>query len=171
MQSSSEEQKQQVIDAKRAIDEHTRGSKIGLDGRVWGAPAWRFLHSVTFNYPDNPDTSTQELYRRFFSIVGDVLPCKICRQHYKEHTAANVLPIRLESRRALVEWMIDVHNRANESTGKRKHSYEEVIRDYTCAYCKCLSIPGYEHVKCRPSLLTYALILGVAWLIARKHAA
>jgi len=149
------------------IDKKYRGDKIGLNQRVWGRPGWTFLHSVTFNYPDDPDSSTQETYRRFFSIIGDVLPCKKCRNHYKEHSV--VLPIRLGSRRELVEWMIDIHNRANDATGKRRHSYREVIQTYTCAFCKCLKIPGYEDIVCPLSLWRYAVVLAAAvWVANRK---
>lgn len=155
------------MDAEKTVSdrvEELRGSKIGLPQQVWGPPSWTFLHAVTFNYPDKPDPNTQELYRRFFLTAGDVLPCGKCRKHYREHSAA--VPIRLQSRRDLVEWLIDIHNRANTATGKREWTYREVIAKYTCEFDKCLKIPGYEDIMCRAPYTTYAVVLLVAGVTA-----
>jgi len=52
----------------------------------------------------------------FYESLQIVIPCPICRTHYKE--ALVTIPIRLGSRNELVEWVYDIHNHVNEQLGK-----------------------------------------------------
>ena len=38
-----------------------------MDPRIWGPPAWTFLHSVTLAYPDNPTETDRTNYKKFFN--------------------------------------------------------------------------------------------------------
>ena len=152
---------------KNAIDDKNRGPKIGLDQKTWGPSAWAFLHAVTLNYPDAPDQSTQELYRRFFSVVGEVLPCKKCRNHYKTHVTT--IPIRLQSRKDLVEWMVDIHNLANRATDKPVWTYRQAVEHFTCTFCKALTIPGYDDIVCPTPVAMYALVLAMCFAWQQRY--
>ena len=56
-----------------------------MNQNVWGKCAWVLIHSIAVNYPDHPSPSEKENTIKFFSILGDVLPCRFCRQHYREN--------------------------------------------------------------------------------------
>ncbi len=120
----------------------------GLLTNVWGPPAWVFLHSVTFGYPENPDEfdringnrigSTKERYRLFFENLMYTLPCKYCRQSYSQYYASN--PIRLESRAELTRWLYDIHNLVNtklEKPYKDKITFEDVQDRYESYRAAC----------------------------------
>lgn len=114
----------------------------GLITQVWGAPGWLYLHSVSFGYPINPDEydekndfepgTTRANYKRFFSSVGDTLPCKYCRNSYKEYISED--PIQLDSREDLTMWLWRIHNRVNLKLGKEydldEITYEKVVEKY-----------------------------------------
>jgi len=47
-----------------------------MNPKFWGPHAWIFLHSVTMNYPKEPNNQDKTLYRNFFSSLKRVLPCE-----------------------------------------------------------------------------------------------
>jgi len=106
----------------------------GMMTRVWGPPGWFFLHCVTFGYPVDPEKfdtdreqvpgTTERAYREFFTRVGDILPCKYCRESYKKFIRE--IPPDLTNRDALVEWFWTIHNKVNE---KLEDTYPEATLD------------------------------------------
>ena len=59
-----------------------------------------------------------------------LLPCAICREHYKTYLANNPLTPFLDSRKDLLKWTIDNHNSVNKMLGKPEWTEEEVIVYY-----------------------------------------
>ena len=103
-----------------------------MEPNIWGPPAWLFLHSITFQYPETPTFADKENYRVFFEKIQYVLPCPTCRAHYTENVNRN--PIRLNSRKELIEWLIDIHNEVNKKNGKKVLQYDEVYKQYNEIY-------------------------------------
>ena len=98
---------------------------------AWGPPGWKFLHYITFTYPNNPTNKEKESYLNFFKYVGDVLPCEKCRFNYQNHQAKYPLNNTvLSNKQNLVMWLINVHNEVNITTGKKALSYNEVMDIY-----------------------------------------
>ena len=102
------------------------------NNNIWGPPAWIFLHTITFNYPNNPSEQDKQNYYNFFDSLKYVLPCDKCKKHYKENSRD--LKDNLNSRDDLVKWLIDIHNEVNKSNNKRIYSYEEVNNIYIELY-------------------------------------
>ena len=103
-----------------------------MEAEVWGPPAWKFLHTITLNYPEYPTIKDKENYKDFFYLLSEVIPCDRCKKHYKENITE--LPIRLESREELTEWLFDIHNKVNVSNGKPLYKYEDFINKYSYMY-------------------------------------
>ena len=100
------------------------------NNNVWGPDGWIFLHTVTFNYPEDPTEDDKRNYYNFFMNIKNVLPCKKCQAHYKENLEKYDLSNNLYNRDDLVKWLIDIHNEVNKDNGKRIWSYEEVYKKY-----------------------------------------
>ncbi len=83
------------------------------DPKVWGAPAWMFLHCVTLTYPESPSTTDKKHYKKFFESLEHVLPCKKCREHYGQYLLDHPLDPSLVSQKELVKYMIRLHNYIN----------------------------------------------------------
>lgn len=96
----------------------------------WGASGWKFLHSITFQYPLKPSVNDKAHYKEFFNSLKYTLPCEKCSYHYMNHLRKYPIDGALESRDQLVRWLINVHNEVNKSLGKREYKYEEVIDIY-----------------------------------------
>jgi len=100
------------------------------NNNVWGPSAWTFLHTITYNYPENPTEEDKRNYLNFFDSLKNVLPCKKCQAHYKENMNKYDLNNSLNSRQDIVEWLIDIHNEVNRDTGKKILSYSEAYNKY-----------------------------------------
>jgi len=105
-----------------------------MNQNIWGPHFWITLHTLTFNYPLNPSHSDKHNYHTFFTILKDILPCSVCRQHFNRKLKEDPLKHHLNSRREIVEWMIDCHNKVNAETGKRYYSIDEVLKIYSQKY-------------------------------------
>ena len=99
-----------------------------MDPKIWGASAWLFLHTITFNYPNNPSIEDKKNFHQFFDSLKYTIPCPLCKEHYKENLKKN--PIKLNSKEELIEWLFDIHNTVNESKGTKIYSHEDLYDIY-----------------------------------------
>lgn len=104
------------------------------NNNIWGPPAWTFLHTVTYNYPENPTEDDKRNFYNFFMNLQHVLPCEKCKGHYKQNIKKYDLKNNLDSRQELVKWLIDLHNDINKDNGKPVWSYSEVYNKYQNMY-------------------------------------
>ena len=124
-----------------------------MEPNIWGPAGWTFLHSVTFKYPENPSDLEKQKYYNFFNSLKNVLPCPTCQEHYENNFEK--IPIRLENREELIEWLIDLHNEVNRMNGKRVYTYDEVYDIYNDMYGEG------EKSKKSPDYLFILLLLAI----------
>lgn len=99
---------------------------IGPD--KWGVHGWKFIHHVALGYPKIPTENNKNNYKSFFSLLGTVLPCHICNDHYNEHLLIHPLTDDvLSTNKNLINWTIDMHNEVNKAHGKKIYSYDEAF--------------------------------------------
>jgi len=113
----------------------------GLITKIWGPPAWEFLHSITFGYPINPTPEQKEAYKDFFIRVGDILPCKYCRESYKKFISKGNTKLTdkvLENRESLTNWFYLIHEQVNQKLGVSYGvTYEDICDKYESYRAKC----------------------------------
>lgn len=97
---------------------------------VWGPHMWFMLHTISFNYPEQPSEHNKRAYYDFFRALADVLPCDECQTHYKRQLHSYPIQPHLDSRSNLVKWVIQMHNFVNGRTGKPELTNEEVLTIY-----------------------------------------
>ena len=96
--------------------------------KTWGPYGWKFIHMVALAYPNNPTNEDKENYKTFFTILGNILPCQLCADHYKQNLIKFPLTdYILSSRDTVLKWTIDIHNEVNKSIGKKILDYDEAI--------------------------------------------
>tara|TARA_B110000208_G_scaffold134454_1_gene162653 strand:- start:165 stop:584 length:420 start_codon:yes stop_codon:yes gene_type:complete len=105
-----------------------------MNAEIWGPHAWMFLHSITLVYPHQPTTEEEQNYYNFFDNLQNILPCEICKSHYKQHLIDYPLMDNLNSKDSLIRWLINVHNKINIMKGKPEWTYQEVIDHYDKIY-------------------------------------
>jgi len=105
-----------------------------MNNNIWGPKAWVFLHTITFNYPNNPSNSDKKNYKNFFESLQFILPCKICKEHYINHIKDNPIDNYLDTKENLVKWLIIIHNEVNKILNKPILNYKEIIEHYNYIY-------------------------------------
>ena len=81
--------------------------------RVWGNPAWIFLHCISFTYPEHPTKKDKKEYKAFLNSLQFVLPCSLCRKHIKEYFKKHPIDKALEGRNQFVCYLIHLRNYIN----------------------------------------------------------
>lgn len=118
----------------------------GMMTKVWGPAGWLFLHCVSFGYPHNIDINKKEdlekvkNYKKFFKLIGKILPCKYCRDSYLEFIKENPIDPHLTSRKELTKWFYDIHNKVNRKLGVPEceiPSFQDVESQYEQYRAKC----------------------------------
>jgi hypothetical protein len=129
---------------KRDIKEKSNyESADGFSTSIWGPAVWHFLHTISFNYSVHPTEEDKENYMNFVTALGSVLPCKVCRDHYKENLkAARFSRADFKDRHAFSCFIYKLHNLVNTTHHDRSLdvSYFRLRDNYEIFRAKC--IPG-----------------------------
>ncbi len=97
---------------------------------VWGPFFWHTIHIVALGYPKNPSYADKKSAKEFYESLAFLLPCSVCKEHYKTHLKNNPITPYLDSRADLMKWTILVHNSVNKMLNKPEWSMEEIIAYY-----------------------------------------
>lgn len=113
----------------------------GLITKIWGGPGWIFGHSITFGYPLNPTEEQKNAYKQYFISLGDVLPCRYCRESYKKFISVGNTELTnevMKNRESLTRWFYRVHEAVNAKLGVDYGiTYEDVMNKYESFRAKC----------------------------------
>jgi len=120
-------------------DEHYN-SNDGMLTSVWGPTVWFTLHTISFNYPINPDIETKKNYRNYVLSLQNVLPCRYCRENLKKNFEKLPLTMaNMKNRDAFSRYIYNLHEVVNEMLGKKSGlSYEDVRDMYENFRSRCL---------------------------------
>ena len=69
--------------------------------------------------------------KEFLESLQLLIPCPICREHYKSHCVKVPIGPSLDSRKDLFSWSVELHNAVNTMLGKRIYTETEVIQYYS----------------------------------------
>ena len=78
---------------RRVFSKNHYNSGDGMLTTIWGPSMWHYLHTMSFNYPNNPTPNDKKYYRQFILNLKHTLPCKYCRINLKNNLKYN--PLRL----------------------------------------------------------------------------
>ena len=113
----------------------------GLITKIWGGSGWIFGHSVTFGYPLEPTAEQKASYKNFFTLFGDVLPCKYCRESYVKFITESDTKLTdavMANRHTLTRWFYNIHEAVNKKLGVDYGvTYEDVVCKYESFRARC----------------------------------
>lgn len=92
---------------------------------MWGSKFWFVMHTVAFYYPQSPSVDDMRSAQHFFESLKQLLPCKSCRNHYKQLLNSYPLDEIVQDRMALIRWVHFVHNKVNARLGKSLLSWDD----------------------------------------------
>ena len=117
----------------------------GMQTRVWGPAGWIFLHCIAQNYPLLPTPEQKQNYLQFFKGVGNVLPCRYCRESYQEFiTQPNTIlnDLVMTNRQTFTKWLYRIHNKVNKKLSIDCNlTFNQVTEKYESFRSKCTKSP------------------------------
>lgn len=118
----------------------------------WGSHAWEFLHTVTFDYPEEPSPIDKQHFYNLFSNLQYTLPCVHCRNSYKVFFKHINIDDYLDSRYGLVFWLYIIHNLVNIKLDKPTAIFSEVVKKYQDLRARCGKVNKEDLDVCRAGL-------------------
>ena len=111
----------------------------GMLTTVWGPSLWHFLHTMSFNYPNNPTQADKKHYMQFIFQLEHVLPCKYCRINIKKNFIKVPLNMScMKNRYTFSKYIYDLHEHINKMLGKKSNlSYDNVRERYEHFRARC----------------------------------
>jgi hypothetical protein len=85
---------------------------------------------VALSYPSNPNYAQKRAAKEFYESMAELIPCPMCREHYKKHIQRLPLGPHLDRRQDLFRWTVEVHNEVNKLLGKPLVTEAESIQFY-----------------------------------------
>jgi len=131
---------EQSCKSKPVFNKDDFNSSDGMLTYVWGPSMWHTLHTISFNYPVNPDKETRKRYFEFYSSLKHVLPCRYCRINLVNNMKKVPLNMRtMKNRDTLSRWVYRLHEEINTMLGKKSGlSYEDVRERYEMFRARCI---------------------------------
>ena len=108
---------------------------------IWGPMFWGTLHIISLAYPENPTYSEKRAAKDLFNSLAHLLPCPVCRSHYRDIVQRDPVENWLDNRKSLIEWVWATHNRVNVVLGKREITLMEFYKHYNDMAERGLPIP------------------------------
>lgn len=142
-----------------------------MNTQFWGPSGWKFLHSITAIYPENPILIEKIMMREFMQLVCDILPCKYCRASFTTYSQSLDITPYLETREMIMEWLYKMHNKVNGKLRrqgfctKENPTFEHVKKIYQNKMKPIIKILEYNKNKeCMQSIINYLCNLGTNFL-------
>lgn len=124
---------------KRVFTRKQYTSGDGMLTTVWGPSMWHYLHTMSFNYPNNPSREDKKQYKNFILQLQYVLPCKYCRINLKNNFKH--MPIKechMKNRFTFSKYIYDLHEFINKMLKKKSNlSYCDVRERYEHFRARC----------------------------------
>jgi len=124
-----------------------------MNTKDWGPKMWYSLHTIAYNYEPTPEN--RKHYKQFYVSLKDMLPCKYCRQSWKDFLTELPIDKFLDSKKSMTFWIYLMHNKVNKKLRDQGNpipkdpSYEEICKKYEAIRADC-SNPGLTCSKKSP---------------------
>ena len=134
----------------KTYTEEEYNSGDGMLTTVWGPSIWHFLHTTSFNYPNEPTKEQKIHYRNLILNLEHVLPCKYCRMNLKKNFKK--IPLKYEhmkNRYTFSKYIYDLHEHINKMLKKKSGlSYNDVRERYEHFRARCIKdLPTQNKTK------------------------
>lgn len=117
--------------------------QIGMGPSIWGPILWSTMHIVTLGYSTQPTEEEKQAAINFFESLIVMIPCPVCRAHYKMFLDKDPVKDHVSSRSELIYWVFMIHNKVNTQLNKPEITLEQFIQSL-------LTLADREELKLPP---------------------
>jgi hypothetical protein len=107
------------------------------DPKEWGSYVWKIIHIVSEQLGKNTNLFMQKdemlYYKAFQRKVYYMLPCKICREHYKAYLK-NIKDVEYSNfKEDSKTFYLNLHNELNMKNSTKQFTFEDlnIYKEYT----------------------------------------
>ena len=131
---------------KKIFTDNDYNSSDGMLTSIWGPSLWHTLHTISFNYPIKPTKKDKENYYNFIISLEHVLPCKYCRDNYKNNLKNLKFSKKIfKNRDTFSLFIYNLHEEVNYMLGKQSGlTYENIKYRYEHFRSRCLNDKKYN---------------------------
>jgi hypothetical protein len=104
--------------------------RINISTSKWGKNLWFFIHYMSLSFPNEPTLKEKTAFRNFIISLEYILPCEICRKHYKENIKNTDLDKVLLNKRNFCKFWINLHNKINKMNSKKEIPFKQAYKLY-----------------------------------------
>jgi len=97
---------------------------------VFGPALWFTLHNSASAYPDFPDLHTKNAMKHILISLPLLIPCIICKTHWKNNLKQYNLDVVVASRSNLFTFLVHAHNNVNKINSKNEMTIQEAKEIY-----------------------------------------
>lgn len=115
-----------------------------MNSNEWGPRTWFLIHTVAFNYPEEPTKDDKQKFKNFIYALSDVLPCKYCKPSFKRYLEEIPLEPYLKDRKGVSYWSYLIHDRVNKKLGKKSPPYAEIVKVFEPLRATCNEVKEEE---------------------------
>lgn len=145
---------------------------IGMSPAVWGPLFWTTMSIASLGYSSQPSNEEQTAAKQFYESLAYMIPCAICKDHYRHHLAEYPVTDAVGSRDTLIRWVFTLHNKVNAQLGKPELTFVAFIAAMRAlAAQSALSLPPSCATPMLPTIglvLAGILVGGAAYHIYTK---
>jgi hypothetical protein len=102
-------------------------TRMHIPPATWGPFFWNAIHISALGYPVEPSHGHKKAAKEFFESLQYMIPCPICRDHYRAHLSKYPLLPHLDRRSDLFRWTLLLHNEVSKSLNKPQFTEEETL--------------------------------------------
>ena len=131
-----------------------------LDPDVWGPHYWFFLHTLSMNYPKNPNAVTKKKFYEMIQNFYLFIPVESISNNFNRLIVKYPVAPYLDNKESLIKWVHFIHNKVNENLEKPHISIEEFYTNYYEQYkSKNTKLMSYYKIKQKIIYLSVLFIL------------
>tara|TARA_B110000305_G_C19465271_1_gene657402 strand:+ start:4451 stop:4999 length:549 start_codon:yes stop_codon:yes gene_type:complete len=124
-------------------------SNDGMLTSVWGPSLWHSLHTISFNYPNNPNKVQKKYHKQLLESLKYTLPCGHCRENIIINLKKNPITSNvLKNRHNFSLYVYKLHETINTLLNKRSGlTFEDVRERYEHFRARCIKKVKTRKVK------------------------
>lgn len=104
-----------------------------------GRSTWTYLHTLTFNYPENPTENDKLKYYTHFKQLPEFLPCPSCASSFKIYFEYIPITAYLDDIYGITFWLYIIHFIVNSKLKKKNTDFLDVIKLYLPNKTSCVN--------------------------------
>jgi len=102
------------------------------DPNIWGPYLWKILHTISENLGKNTNKLLQidelQNFQNILKQISNVLPCKLCTNHYKKYYFKNKKDIKYDELKDYAKkYFYNLHEEVNQDNHKESFHYDNLI--------------------------------------------